>query len=260
MVACCIAKKRVKSLLIPFLIWNVLYIVLIRLPNGRNFDFLQDFGISTVTPANSPLWYVKVLFQMCLISPVIIWFVKRIRNCMLVLILGISVLLLGLDLPGWKTYWRAILYFSFGIWLAMGGSRFACLLRNKFVILSIGVGYIILMSVRYVLSITDFDLFSRVWLYVPVVLLPLVWRLYDCFLKFPWIRKMGDGHLFCGFSFFIYCSHLILIDIGCRYVNLRSLHGSLMLGLSVVAVSLGIGYFLRCFVPKVYLFLMGGRG
>ena len=92
-------KKRVLTLLIPYLLWNLLPVFMIVGGNlfsvffkGKSFDALYSFfydlwneGIwhiwwdktSGTMPFDSPLWYVRDLMIVVCLSPVIYWFIKR---------------------------------------------------------------------------------------------------------------------------------------------------------------------------------------
>lgn len=93
-------KKRIKTLLIPYLLWNLLPILLVTGGNfysilfrGKSFDALKEFytglwneGLyhiwwdktSGTMPFDSPLWYVRDLIIICILSPLIYQGIKRI--------------------------------------------------------------------------------------------------------------------------------------------------------------------------------------
>lgn len=87
-------QKRVYSLIIPYLLWNLLFIVAYCLLN-MNFSFqtlygfvninantFNDFMVSVFTgkgmPANYPLWYLRDLIVCSLLSPLLYLGVKRL--------------------------------------------------------------------------------------------------------------------------------------------------------------------------------------
>ncbi len=93
------AKKRIRSLLIPFLVWNGIYMLFEvttkKTPLGGMFDILYHFSIA---PYNGPLWYVFVVFFLSLLSiPVVI--IKRRHEryliCVLIFCCIISILIYG---------------------------------------------------------------------------------------------------------------------------------------------------------------------
>ncbi len=91
----CIAKikKRVLNLLIPYLIWNVIfvlwYVVLYYTPGINQFvnsDILSQFntvwqGIHFlwIAPASFPLWFLRDLLVLVELSPIIYLYVRYLR-------------------------------------------------------------------------------------------------------------------------------------------------------------------------------------
>lgn len=93
-------RKRIKTLLIPYLLWNLLPVLLITGGNfysilfrGKSFDALKEFytglwdeGLyhiwwdktSGTMPFDSPLWYVRDLMIVCILSPIIYIGIKRL--------------------------------------------------------------------------------------------------------------------------------------------------------------------------------------
>lgn len=93
-------RKRIKTLLIPYLLWNLLPVLLITGGNfysilfrGKSFDALREFYIglwdeglyhiwwdktSGTMPFDSPLWYVRDLMIVCILSPIIYIGIKRL--------------------------------------------------------------------------------------------------------------------------------------------------------------------------------------
>lgn len=87
-------KKRIKSLLIPYLAWNLMVLVGLVLvqyfTNGKIQPLskpLEEFNLLDVlrsmwaitdkgNPIDSPLWFIKDLMLLCLFSPVIMFFIK----------------------------------------------------------------------------------------------------------------------------------------------------------------------------------------
>lgn len=81
-------SRRIWTLLIPYLLWNtlpVVYPLLLFLFRGQPFtlsfaewlSFYWDTGGEYNVPANFPLWYVRDLMIVCLMTPVIWVLTKR---------------------------------------------------------------------------------------------------------------------------------------------------------------------------------------
>lgn len=95
-------NKRVKTLLVPYLIWNFVafIILLIQVHPGviRFFPLLKDYRVDITSflssfwvtnlpismsgpanPINTPLWFIRDLMVLVLFSPIIWWLIKRLK-------------------------------------------------------------------------------------------------------------------------------------------------------------------------------------
>lgn len=135
-------KKRVQSLLIPYLLWNLvpslvyvagnLFSMLFR---GKSSDALMAFltdlwndGLWHLwwdkvngMPSDSPLWFLRDLIVMCLLVPVFYFFIKKCGKYMIIVLFFLYVLLpLPLkSVPGISL--TAIFFFSIGLYLRFRG-------------------------------------------------------------------------------------------------------------------------------------------
>lgn len=126
-------RSRVNSLLIPYLFWNFLFIALFfiaeQLPvlsqyfSGVNkrvsdyswLDFIRAFWDrgewqgGNGTPFDWPLWFVRNLFCLCLLSPVVKYFIGWFKGW------GILALaLIWFWMPGLDFLFASILFFTLG--------------------------------------------------------------------------------------------------------------------------------------------------
>jgi len=142
-------RKRLQSLLVPYLTLNVLMLGLLFLYQGRALHYpidevgipvwksiLNALGLTTTNPIDGPLWFVRslLLYMMCV--PLFLPILKRRFPSLVVLSI-----LFGLNLLGWEdaiqakaahTPWNFIMpilrpshlfYFLVGIQLRMVGVR-----------------------------------------------------------------------------------------------------------------------------------------
>lgn len=138
-------RSRVKTLLVPYLIWNVLYLIYIKSssnPFGYVAPFVADMGVGDYFasfwnlivgetgmtnwlgwptpnhyPINFPLWYVRDLMALVVFSPLVYWFVKHTKKWGLLLfaicyVTGIWPNYTGIQING-------ILYFTVGAYLGV---------------------------------------------------------------------------------------------------------------------------------------------
>ena len=93
-------KKRIKSLFMPYIIWNILVLLLYfvvqnlapTMNSGRTklvteFDFsdllccfwsMKDLN-GQATPIDGPLWFIRDLMIIMLLSPIVYWLIKKLK-------------------------------------------------------------------------------------------------------------------------------------------------------------------------------------
>lgn len=133
-------KRRARTLLVPYLIFNLFIELTYRLRWSVNFAAnpsstpllapLWDsttyclgmtnwlgFDIQLDFPNDVPLWFVRDLMCMMLLAPVFHFVLKRLRFWPLLLAGALFAAGLGCQAPGWST--QAIFFFGLGAWLAI---------------------------------------------------------------------------------------------------------------------------------------------
>lgn len=137
--------KRARTLLVPYLLWNILAAILhdaYILFSGADqtlilFSPLRIFfdanGTGFPYPINLPMWYVRDLMVMVVLSPVVFWFVKRMRSW-IVILLGIVYYLyqplLAPDASWGVLLSQAAFFFTWGAYYAIQGENFVGQLRR----------------------------------------------------------------------------------------------------------------------------------
>ena len=100
-------QRRVKTLLIPYIIWNIAMAVK-----------LKTFSLSIfIEPANMPLWFLRDLMIVSLLTPIIYTGVRKLGYWIFVLLLPIYLTGLYAVQPGLTPY--AICFFSLGAFLSI---------------------------------------------------------------------------------------------------------------------------------------------
>lgn len=204
-------KKRVKSLLIPYIIFNLLYsfytsdffsnpnitvLYLIKVAFGSPFEY----------PTLGPLWYVRSLFFYVIISPIF----KRITGLGILTMFFISAIFLIslIFIPNNKffQFFRFsfsvpnLPYFVTGLYLA----------RNNIDVLSKRTSFFLLMMASCIL-------FIKIYLEVIGIQVPMVWRLFFCPLLIVSLWNLIPNISFSPFltslSFPIYLIHYFFISV-----------------------------------------------
>lgn len=263
-------KKRSVTLYVPFLLWNVLN-VLLALLAGRS---LGDGGIGTclakifgydmyVQPGCGQFWYLQTIFLYVFAAPLAF---PLLRNK------GQGLLLIGVFFAGWVgTFWYYLplplaagnfMWLSIGSWVGFrmrdveGFRRLskAVLDRRRLLLVVFGISIVckVLFGVcrcKIAFDITDKVLvFSGVWAaFANIQMLDAV---------SPLCRR------FVGLTFFIYAIHSLMISAALR-IGLAFHVQSLTMYLMKISFGWGgsvlVGILLRHYFPKTFNILTGGR-
>ena len=119
--------RRVKTLLIPYLIWNLLMVLKLRtfswsflwnyiLEAGRQIDW---YGAEhyLVAPANMPLWFLRDLIVVSLLTPIIYIGVRKLGYWLIFVLTILYLSGVCPFTPGLSAY--AIYFFTFGAFLGI---------------------------------------------------------------------------------------------------------------------------------------------
>lgn len=149
-------RKRFASLILPYLIWNTIAIIpmffllhnscLINDINSCNWRhlLLLFWSYNGNFPLDFPLWFIRDLFILHLISPLIFVFVKKIGIVGIVLLALIFVINIVHDVPGFTM--KGLYAYTIGIYVANYG-------RPHW---SMGTLYVLTIFLFLVLFLTSF--------------------------------------------------------------------------------------------------------
>lgn len=164
-------KKRGRTLIIPYILWNLLPVFMIVGGNlfsiifrGKSFDALCSFfyglwdeGLwhiwwdktSGTMPFDSPLWYVRDLIIVVCLSPIIYWLIKRIGLLLPVVIGILYVSGLWPNVTGFSP--TAYLFFSIGATYALKNRLMIDMpSKMKYILLILASVFFILQNVESV--------------------------------------------------------------------------------------------------------------
>lgn len=133
--------RRCRTLLMPYLLWNLLPVLMVVGGNvfsivvrGKSTDALMDFlgglwrdglwhiwwdKVGGTMPFDSPLWYVRDLMAVCLLSPLLYLGWRWLRWGLVVVLAAVFVSGVWSGFTGLSV--SALLFFSFGASLALSG-------------------------------------------------------------------------------------------------------------------------------------------
>ena len=119
--------RRVKTLLIPYLIWNLLMAVKLKTfsmsmlwsywnPAGTQIDWFGHEQLMTA-PANMPLWFLRDLMVVSLLTPIIYILVRRLGYWLMALLTVLYLSGSCAFIPGLSAY--AVYFFTLGAFLSI---------------------------------------------------------------------------------------------------------------------------------------------
>lgn len=133
-------KKRFWSLFIPYIFWISLYILFISLFDHNTFSayykdgftlttFLKSYWnlISGSMPLLYPLWFLRDLMILCILTPLIYLLVKKVK-LLLIFILLVWWYLDIFNYPGFRSI--SVLFFVSGAYLSINKLSFSALIRK----------------------------------------------------------------------------------------------------------------------------------
>lgn len=267
-------KKRVKTLLVPFVIaalfFPAFYLLMEIFPFTNHFingstafsqNLQQPIGeilcsLFWHTPGGSTpwafhLWFLRDLIVIVAISPLLYFVKKIIGSGLLVLILFIASFFQIEILPVYALLWF------------MAGDAFLMKL-DKANTYWIPVVFIVLCIAEFVIPGLPWNQIQ-----IPIIALGIlsIWNLYDKIVPASFeLKKHKWLYLSCSFTFFIYLFHEPTLNIIRKLLILplgRSSWGFAINYLVSPWVFAGIfifvGYYLKKYLPRIYAICVGGR-
>ena len=203
-------KKRVKSLLVPYIIWNVVYLLLYWLIGQDRilfsevphlFDgklaFIQFIVTLFIKPLDGPLWFIRNLFVMVVLSPVLYYIIVRTRYLM-----PFSLLLFTQVIH--SPIIESLLWFSFGISFAINNFDFLYFCRRNLVF-SIFVALLSVVFDYFVYSRTNNHISSYFSIFKIMSVLGIGYLCVEKHRQWASIKVLNES------SFTIYAYHGLII-------------------------------------------------
>jgi hypothetical protein len=271
-------KKRLKSIALPYLIWSIwgiLFLFILQLlPDYHDFftkGLIRDYSISQIlnvifiNPIPYQLWFLKDLFVLICIAPVIYFLIKYLR--IYIVIIAAIVWLLGYEFG--IIYTRSLFFFVLGAFLSKKGkflekkdlSKIAYFLIFAWLILSM---FLTLKGFNQLYSRPTF-LYSLLNNSIVLLGITSIWAGYDKFFKNKDLLTLKDNSS-VYYTFFLFAFHepvLTLIRKGFFFVTGTGELFSFLIFLfgPVVVIYIGVftGRILERFTPWFYRIITGGR-
>lgn len=284
-------RKRFQSLMIPYIIWNILgclMVIFIKSFKNSSLWFLSDikwwcaqfwcvnvwredniniFGWATPMygPVDLPLWYLRDLIVVSvLLSPILYYCINKWSNGFLIMMLLLFIFKIWpYKIPGFSI--DAILFWSVGAYLA---------LKRKNMYIKIGTPFFVIIALLFVVVINvtiyllRFDLYNNMT-YITQQFLTLlsVFFFLLCGSKCATIKSKIPSIIIVS-SFFVYAfhdftgKHLIRICDLTRFhydMSVMNIIAYILTPLIVYMVSIMFYMLLRRIAPNILSLLNGGR-
>ncbi len=228
-------KNRVKTLLIPYIIWNALPIILLVSksffassdidnwglhPTLTNFlscfwDYNGELdassGASTVSahyPMNVPLWFLKDLMFVVLFTPLIYWVLKRTKYFVITIlgILWFADQCIDLNIDG-QFHISSFFFFSLGAYMSINRKDMLVEFGRVF---HLSMVLYPLLGIVYIFSRFYFPEYSTI-----IITIKIFSGLLFAYNLAAWLLKKNICKVsttLASASFFIYVSHALVIN------------------------------------------------
>lgn len=264
-------KKKVRTLLIPYVVWNALLIFAIVVKSST-FDWLgfgKDEGFVLLKstslydwfwcmPINFPLWYMRDLLVMVFISPLFYLLFKYTKVYGLLVLVGIYLCVLETNLPGFST--TAVFFFGTGAYLALNKKDMISLFERYRTVMGILAGAVLLVATLNN-GTSSHEYIVRIFIIFAVI---STVNLFDHLRKFDSLKNVLFA--FAPTTFFVYVVHEIYIIAWLKGALARvaqegwlKLIGYFLVPWICVGICIGLFYLLRRMVPTLMQLALGGR-
>lgn len=252
-------KKRFKSLVIPFVVWCISWMLILYIVQltslgqlffsnmiVNDFSIKQLFDYTFKYPIPFQLWYISDLIKLVIISPIIYYVVKFIGKVYAPIII-VSWIVNLIKFP--------LVFFSLGCYLAINYPKLDFKINSKFVKVII---------VAFLTSVT-----GSVFIMNKEILLCLVralgilsiWLGYDLLIK-----DKNKTFKYAEYAIFIYFFHEPLQSFLYRVVfnlinkdNITELILYVIVPITTILISVVLSMFAKKHISRFYAILTGGR-
>ena len=270
-------SKRIHTLLIPYLVWNVAFLVMFFLTqtfmssmtSGAN-KLIADYSIidwirafwnhKDGMPICYQLWFIRDLIVVVLFAPVVYWVVKYLRITGLLLFGFLWCFDIWVPLTGVSSV--SFFFFTFGAWFAINNRDFVDdfkFLRPSFTFL---YGLIVVANTLiWYNQVEGFSCIHNLGIVVGLIMI-VTWVAHG--IK---SNRLMSNAFWASSSFFVYAYHTMPLTLFVK-LYIKVVHpttefamilGYLLIPLIVVLIGVIIYMFIHRFFPKFTRIITGGR-
>lgn len=202
-------RSRIHTLLVPYVLWTLIYLLYLSLKHLSKILHTGDLGCISdmftwqifwmykeALPLHFALWYVRDLMLMCLISPVIWFFIKHLKHVAMVLIFGLFMIH---NIDYHISFPISIFYFSLGSYFSI------CSIDIKKIVMKLKWGILFIAAIAIGCSTLGNITLTR----FSHIVFALCCLGMSCFLTGKYQCKVPK--VLTDSVFFVYAMHCILI-------------------------------------------------
>lgn len=265
-------KKRMRSLLLPYFLWNLLPVLLITggnlysiLLRGKSLEALDDFyrglwseGLyhiwwdktSGTMPFDSPLWYIRDLMMVCVFSPLLYQAIKRVGWVFPGILVLLYIMGLWPNINGFSS--TAFCFFSIGATYALKGKLLIDGTKKQI------IGLMVIVAASFIgTNLAYMEIVMRTFIFTSA----LLWLILSG--KVPeFILKKVNILIPVSSIFFIYAIHNTFVLANVSKLLLKVVDEPICFYLSPImtmGVCLTLYFVVKTVFPKMTLLLCGGR-
>lgn len=262
-------NKKVRTLLIPYVLWNVLGFVyhkclsLISIMTGVTeanpelLDIQNIFYGIWKSAYDPPVWFIKTLFELILISPIVWCIANKLKQKTIGLVILAGGLVLGFT-PGYTS-----VFFWFPLYLL--AATIACCENNlisQFSMVRSLLCIVLYCSIIVYLLLNNVDEKASIYTFYRLISPVLIWNIIDLSKS---IRGKSLSEKY-AISFFLFCSHIFVIPIVKKmFLSIfeNTNYGISVAYLCTVVTTFGliwiVSLIMKKILPHTYKILAGGR-
>lgn len=269
-------KKKIRTLLVPYVLWNLILIAAIV----SKYYVFQRLGLDSTNsqveydvvgnnswyqllwgmPINFPLWYMRDLICMTLISPLFYHGFKYMKGYGLLALVAFYLAVHHTGVPGFSS--TAVMFFGAGAYLAIYRQN-PLILTLSFKKASIVLAFVLLLVSTLMNGTIYHEYFVRIFILIGVV---AVINVFDYLNKRERLRTTLAR--LAPYSFFIYVAHEVYIINWLKGAWARlpiyefgwgKLIGYFIVPFLCIGVCIGLYHVIKAINPRLLGLLTGGR-
>lgn len=271
-------KKRIRTLLVPYLFWNMV-VFLFRLftqtflpymsQNGMdesilNYNWLDWLNIffndHDGFPTYVPFWFIRDLMVVILFSPAVYYLIRYSKMLGLIVLSVLWIFGIWFEVPGISI--MAFFFFSFGAWFSINKRNFTVDFRPlRIPAIVLYVIFLIANTLLWYNKVTGYEFLHNIGIIFGMVAVV-------CLVASGIASgKLAVSSFLAGSSFFVYAYHGMPTTLVSRYWvkllqpanELTMLAGYLLIPIFIVCVGVGVYAVMRKYLPSFTSLITEGR-